>query len=167
MRPHAAIAAPLILLALSACATATTNRPELLSIEFGQDRFLTDAYLAATPAARCGHPFDGGSSFDSVPEIVEALPGMVEVRAPLPDGTWFRVFMTGPGSDDAPTTIVLERGARTDEAQLTMRLDEAEGIVRLRDEGREDEDAWGVNSSRADWLRDLGSRVRGLQCATG
>jgi hypothetical protein len=75
--------------------------------------------------------------------------------------------MTGPGPEDAPTTIVLERGTRTDEAQLTMRLDEVEGIVRLRDAGREDADAWGAFSSRADWLRDLGSRVRGLDCATG
>jgi hypothetical protein len=161
------VAAPLALFALSACAPATTSRPELVSIEFGQERFLTDAYLAATPGASCGHPFAVGGAVDSVPEIVEAVPGMVEVRAPLPDGTWFRVFMTGPGPEDAPTTIVLERGVGADEARLTMRLDEVEGIVRLQDEARENGRAWGVYSARADWLRDLGSRVRSLDCATG
>lgn len=167
MKAFFSIAVPLALPLLFACASVTNQPPELLSIEFGQDRYLTDAYLAATPGARCGHPFAGGSTFDSVPEAVDAVPAMVEVRAPLPDGTWFRVFMTGPDVQADPSTIVLERGTGADAAQLSVRLDEAEGIVRLRDGDRARVDAWGVNSSRADWLRDLGSRVRSLECAIG
>ena len=83
MKMRSRITPTLLLSALSACAVAGAgaNGPERLSIEFGQDQYLSDAYLTTTPGASCGH---------------HALaPGNVEVSAPLPDGTWFRVFAVG------------------------------------------------------------------------
>ena len=141
------VVAVLVSAVVSGCAT-TPNLPAPISIEFGQDRYLSDAYLAATPGAMCGRP-----SF---------APGGFEVRAPLPDGTWFRVVAVGPDVDEF-NMIALERGNGTDEAQLTMRLNATEGIVRLNDAGRED--AWGLNHRWADWMRALGERVLRLDCA--
>jgi hypothetical protein len=148
MKPVLRVAATVFLPALCACASGSRVR-EPISIEFGQDRYLSDRYLADTPGARCGHPV--------------FAPGGVEARAPLPDGTWFRVFAIGDGPD-ALRTIVLERGITGQEARLTMRLDAEEGIVRLDDTGRRD--AWGIYHPWADWLRDLGRRVQALDCAS-
>ena len=130
------------------CATSGGRAPAPLPIEFGQERYLSNAYLSETPGVRCGHP--------------AFAPGGLEVRAPLPDGTWFRVVAVG-ASADGFDTIVLQRGLEDDEAQLTMRLDAGEGIVRLDDAGRKE--AWGIHHAWADWMRTLGTRVAGLDCA--
>jgi hypothetical protein len=148
MKIGSPIVVSLVLGALSGCALPRATSPERLSIEFGQGRYLSDTYLATTPGSRCGHP-----SF---------APGGVEARAPLPDGSWFRVFAVGAAPGEF-STVVLQRGVGAEEAQLTMRLDAQEGIVRLDEPGRKD--AWGINHSWADWLRDLGRRVQNLDCA--
>jgi hypothetical protein len=148
MKIRTRVTAPLFLAALSACAVVRARGPERLSIEFGQDRYLSDAYLTMTPGASCGHH--------------PLAPGNVEVSAPLPDGTWFRVFAIGAAPDDL-NTVVLQRGEAVGETQLTMRLDAREGIVRLDEPGRKD--AWGINHGWADWLRDLGRRAHMLECA--
>ena len=148
MKPFGRVVALLALPALCACAAAAAIGPERLSIEFGQNRYLSNTYLAATPGVVCGHP--------------RFAPGGVEVRAPLPDGTWFRVVAVGGGTDEFDT-VVLERGVGADQAQLTMRLDAKEGIVRLREVGHTD--AWGINHPWADWLRELGRSVQALDCA--
>ena len=134
---------------LATCATGAVLGPEPVSIEFGQDAYLTDSYLTATGGTRCGPP-----SF---------APGGTEVSASLPDGTWFRLFVIGSGTDDL-STVVLERGWDGEDAQLAMRLDGEEGIVRLREAQRRD--AWGINHPWADWMRELGARARSLDCAS-
>ncbi len=134
---------------LCACASGPTPGPEPISIEFGQNQYLTDDYLSATSGARCGKP-----SF---------APGGAEARAPLPDGSWYRVFAIN-GEDNDLSTVVLERGVDHGRAQLTMRLDGEEGIVRL-DEGSR-RDAWGIYHPWADWMRDLGRSVQSLDCAS-
>jgi hypothetical protein len=134
---------------LTACGALATSGPGPMSIEFGQDRYLTDAYLATTPGSRCGHP--------------TYAPGGVEARAPLPDGSWFHVFAIGESPGELQT-VVLERGVGQGPAQLTMRLDGQEGIVRLEDTDRRD--AWGIHHPWADWLRGLGQRVYDLDCAS-
>jgi hypothetical protein len=147
MRIRFQVIATLLLPFASACALGRANPPQRLSIEFGQDQYLSDAYLSATPNAVCGHP-----SF---------APGGVEARAPLPDGTWFRVFAIGAPPEFS--TVVLQRGVGSEDARLTMRLDAEEGIVRLDEPGHKD--AWGINHGWADWMRDLGRRVQTLDCA--
>jgi hypothetical protein len=142
------ITAVVLLIGLSGCALARGSTPQRLSIEFGQERYLSDGYLSATPGAECGHP-----SF---------APGGVEARAPLPDGTWFRVFAIG-SSPEQLSTVVLQRGVGAEDAQLTLRLDAQEGIVRLEEPGHKD--AWGINHGWADWLRNLGRQVQTLDCA--
>ena len=149
MTSRARAVATLSLIVLGACAMPGASGPERISIEFGQDRYLSDGYLAATPGAWCGHPV--------------FAPGGVEARAPLPDGTWFRVFAIG-ADPDALSTVVLQRGVGDETARLTMRLDAEEGIVRLDDVGRRD--AWGIYHPWADWLRDLGRRVQTLDCTS-
>ena len=138
----------LALVACAACSSPGLFTPAPLSIEFGQDAYLTDAYLQDTPGHQCGAP--------------AAAPRMTNIRSPLPDGSWFRVFALeseGGGFD----TVALERGWEGQEAQLVMRLSGSEGIVRLRDRGRED--AWGVNHAWGDWMRALGARASSLECA--
>ena len=133
---------------LGACAVTSARTSEPISIEFGQDRYLSDTYLTATAGSRCGPPV--------------YAPGGVEARAPLPDGTWFRVFAIDDDTGE-PRTVVLERGVGGEDARLTMRLDAEDGIVRLDDAGRRD--AWGIHHPWADWMRALGRRVRTLDCA--
>jgi len=143
---------PTALIAISAlsagCATSGHVELEPLSIEFGQGQYLTDDYLAGASGSRCGAPL--------------SAPGGVDVSAALPDGTWFRVFAVGE-SPRALDTVVLERGVSAAEAQLTIRLDAEEGIVRLEEQGRDH--AWGIFHPRADWMRDLGRRAYELHCA--
>ena len=139
----------LTLISAAACATSSPPSLEPLSIEFGQDVYLTDSYLQSTPGCQCGPP--------------PYAPGGTEVRGPLPDGSWFRVFALESGGGEFDT-VVLERGWEGREAHLVMRLYGGEGIVRLNDRGRKD--AWGVNHPWADWLRAIGSRALSLQCAS-
>ena len=85
----------LTLISVAACATSSPPSPEPLSIEFGQDVYLTDAYLQETPGCRCGPPL--------------YAPGGIEVRGPLPDGSWFRLFaLKTEGSELG--TVILQRG---------------------------------------------------------
>ena len=148
MRSHIHVLTLCALGYLCGCATSGGRTPAPMPIEFGQDRYVSNAYLSETPGVRCGHP--------------AFAPGGLEVRAPLPDGTWFRVVTVGATVDQLDT-IVLERGFGDGEAQLRMRLDAVEGIVRLDDGGRRE--AWGIHHAWADWLRTLGRRVAGLDCA--
>lgn len=148
MIPSGRTAGVLALAGMCACSSGAPARPQPISIEFGQDLYLTDAYLSATPGARCGPP--------------AFAPGGAEARAPLPDGSWYRVFAID-GSAGDPSTVVLERGAVPDQTRLTMRLDGEEGIVRLDDGDRRD--AWGNFHPWADWMRDLGRSVQALDCA--
>lgn len=133
---------------LSACAGGAANGPEPLSIEFGQEEYLTDAYLSTTPGARCGPP--------------AFAPGGAEAHASLPDGSWYRAFAID-GSGGELSTVVLERGVDPEEVDLTMRFDGEEGIVRLDDGDRRD--AWGNFHAWADWMRGLGRSVQTLDCA--
>lgn len=137
------------LLSLAACATSSPQNAPPLSIEFGQDVYLTDASLQDTPGAQCGAP--------------RAAPLGVNVRSPLPDGSWFRVFALESASGGFDT-VALERGWEGREPQMVMRLNGSEGIVRLSDRG--ERDAWGINSAWADWLRALGERALSLECAS-
>lgn len=149
-RGPGALALAGVLCGASACAAGPPpGAPEPIAIEFGQERYLSDTYLARTPGARCGHP--------------AYAPGGTEVRAPLPDGSWFRVFSIG---DDLDRTrvVVLERGTGEGEPALSMRLDGEEGIVRLEAEDRRD--AWGIHHRWADWMRELGRRAEALDCAS-
>lgn len=136
------------LIGLAACATPGSAGSEPLSIEFGQDVYLAEAFLQSTPDVHCGPP--------------TFAPGGNQVRAALPDGSWFRLFAID-SSTGGPDTVILERGWADQEAQLTMRLDSEEGIVRLLDRGQRD--AWGINHPWADWMRALGTRVLSLECA--
>ena len=135
------------LVGVAACATTNLPGPEPLSMEFGQDAYLTAAYLESVPGVECGIPM--------------SAPGGAQVRGPLPDGSWFSLFAV-PSTDGAPDTVVLERGWEGQESQLTVRLDSKEGIVRLKEGDRRD--AWGVNHPWADWMRGLGMRVLSLGC---
>lgn len=135
-------------LLIAACASSGSVAPDRLSIEFGHETYLTDGYVQRTANSRCGPP--------------PYAPGGTEVMAPLPDGTWFRLFAM---QDEEGTwqTVILERGLEDEEAQLEMRLDAAEGIVRLREGARRD--AWGINHGWADWMRALGASASSLRCA--
>ena len=135
-------------LMIAACTSTGSVAPDRLSIEFGHEFYLTDEYVQRAANSRCGPP--------------TYAPSGTEVLAPLPDGTWFRLFAM---QDDEGTweTVILERGLDGEEAQLAMRLDAAEGIVRLREGERRD--AWGINHAWADWMRTLGERASSLLCA--
>ncbi len=138
-----------LLVSITGCATLRQPSPAPLSIEFGQDAYLTDTYVQGTPGCQCGPP--------------RYAPRGTEVRAPLPDGSWFRLFaLESPG--DEIHTVILQRGWEGREAQLEIRLDSEEGIVRLTDRGQER--AWGFFSSRAEWMRAIGSRALSLDCAS-
>lgn len=141
-------AAVIILGVATACATAPHASSERLSIEFGQDAFLTPSYLLSTPDARCGPP--------------AFAPGGMEAAGPLPDQTWFRVVAI-PSADPDPQTVIFERGHAGQGAQLTMRYERSEGIVRLTEGAHRD--AWGANHPWAEWMRALGSRVLTMECA--
>lgn len=139
----------LALISVAGCATSDPPGPEPLSIEFGQDLYLTEAYLTGTPGSQCGPPL--------------SAPGGTEVRSPLPDGSWFRLFALESSGGDVDT-VILQRGWEGHEAHMEIRLDGGEGIVRLTDRGKER--AWGIYSPRADWMRAIGSRVLSLDCAS-
>ncbi len=138
----------LSLVLVAGCAASSPPGPAPLSIEFGQDVYLTDDYLKGTPGSRCGPP--------------RYAPGGTEVRAPLPDGSWFRLFALRSRGGEVGT-VILERGWEGSEGHMEIRLDRAEGIVRLKDPGRDR--AWGIHSARADWMRAIGSRALSLDCA--
>ncbi len=139
----------LALVSVAACATSSPPSPEPLSVEFGQDLYLTDSYVRDTPGGQCGPP--------------PFAPGGTEVRGPLPDGSWFRLFALESGGGEIDT-VILERGWDGRAAHMTLRLDDGEGIVRLTDGGRKD--AWGINHPWADWMRAIGSRALSLECAS-
>ena len=67
----------------------------------------------------------------------------MEAAGPLPDQTWFRVVAI-PSPEPDPETVILERGHEEQDADLTMRYERSEGIVRLT-EG-EYPDSWGRGS---------------------
>ena len=137
------------LISVAGCATANPPSPAPLSIEFGQDVYLTEAYLQGTPGSQCGPP--------------PYAPGGTEVRGPLPDGSWFRLLAIGSAGEEVKT-VILQRGWEGRDAQVEIRLNSVEGIVRLRDRDRGEERAWGIHSRRADWMRAIGSRVLSLDC---
>ena len=135
----------LLCTALTACATFGGRKVTPLSWEFGRDLYLTDEYLASTPGAVCERYFV-----------------QLRIFAPLPDGTYYTIHAI-PSAEHPEPWITLERGTALNRPVQALSLDPQQGIVRGFDRG--EAKAYGIRTSEAAWLAELGRRALDLQCA--
>jgi hypothetical protein len=131
--------------ALTSCAPRRPSQVVPLSWEFGRDRYLSTDYLTGTPGATC-----------------EDRLGEHRLRAPLPDGTYFAIFVR-PSSAYPEPWVTLERGIAPARFVQGLSLNPMAGIVEGFDRG--ENKAYGIRTIEAQWLAQLGRDALAVACA--
>jgi hypothetical protein len=138
-----------ILVMVAACSQPVAEPPSPPALHFDLVRFVTEEYLAGTDDSRCG-PMPGRSR------------AWIEVRAPLPDGSWFSI-QAAPGTAHPEPFVVLARGWSDRPGSQGLLLDPDQGLVRSIGPG--ETKTYGLRTPVAGWLQEIGNRALALPCA--